>query len=319
MSHLVHKVSHECVHKRLLEIQKSKSVTDSTTQNTTYNVTGSRVGGKLTVSNGKRDGPQMVGHYAQRNVHFSLFPIFHLCQLCNLLNNGLEHIRVVVGFLILHSHTQTLEAHTGIYVLVGQQFKFSGGNAVILHEHKIPNFNHFIRKETDYHFKGKKAVGIILAILAVGAPFILFPTDAAYNLFKKSDSNVDETLFEKFMQDSTAQSLNIDDGNYVLGYLSAGCKYCKLSAKKLNTMVENNQLDTNKVVFFIWGSDESIQKFKEETEAVHFRYAKIGPIEAIQLVEGQFPTYVLTKDGKPVEALDIRGLNDKKISDFLSK
>ena len=177
----------------------------------------------------------------------------------------------------------------------------------------------FIRKETDYHFKGKKAVGIILAILAVGAPFILFPTDAAYNLFKKSDSNVDETQFEKFMQDSTAQSLNIDDGNYVLGYLSAGCKYCKLSAKKLNTMVENNQLDTNKVVFFIWGSDESIQKFKEETEAVHFRYAKIGPIEAIQLVEGQFPTYVLTKDGKPVEALDIRGLNDKKISDFISK
>lgn len=177
----------------------------------------------------------------------------------------------------------------------------------------------FIRKEEDYQFKGKKVVGIVLAVLALGVPFILFPTDATYNLFKKSDSNVNEKSFEQFMQDSVAQSLNIQEGNYVLGYLASGCKYCKLSAKKINTMVENNQLDTNKVVFIIWGGDESIQKFKEETDATHFRYAKISPIEAIQLVSGQFPTYVLVKDGKPVEAMDIRGLNDNKIRSFLTE
>lgn len=177
----------------------------------------------------------------------------------------------------------------------------------------------FIRKEEDYQFKGKKAVGIVLAVLALGVPFILFPTDATYNLFKKSDNNVNEKSFEQFMQDSVAQSLNIQEGNYVLGYLASGCKYCKLSAKKINTMVENNQLDTNKVVFIIWGGDESIQKFKEETDATHFRYAKISPIEAIQLVSGQFPTYVLVKDGKPVEAMDIRGLNDNKIRSFLTE
>lgn len=177
----------------------------------------------------------------------------------------------------------------------------------------------FIRKEEDYQFKGKKAVGIVLAVLALGVPFILFPTDATYNLFKKSDNNVNEKLFEQFIQDSVAQSLNIQEGNYVLGYLASGCKYCKLSAKKINTMVENNQLDTNKVVFIIWGGDESIQKFKEETDATHFRYAKISPIEAIQLVSGQFPTYVLVKDGKPVEAMDIRGLNDNKIRSFLTE
>lgn len=177
----------------------------------------------------------------------------------------------------------------------------------------------FIRKEEDYQFKGKKVVGIVLAVLALGVPFILFPTDAAYNLFKKTDNTVNEKSFEQFMQDSVAQSLNIQKGNYVLGYLASGCKYCKLSAKKINTMMENNQLDTNRVVFIIWGGDESIQKFKEETEATHFRYAKISPIEAIQLVSGQFPTYVLIKDGKPVEALDIRGLNDKKIRSFLTE
>lgn len=177
----------------------------------------------------------------------------------------------------------------------------------------------FVRKEEDYHFKGKKAVGIILAVLALGVPFILFPTDSVYNLFKKSDNIVNEQSFEQFMQDSIAQTLNIQEGNYVLGYLASGCKYCKLSAKKINTMVENNQLDTNKVIFIIWGSNESIQKFKEETEATHFRYAKINPVQAIQLVSGRFPTYVFVKDGKPIEALDIRGLNDKSLSSFLAE
>lgn len=177
----------------------------------------------------------------------------------------------------------------------------------------------FVRKEEDYRFKGKTAVGIICTILAIGIPFILFPTDAAYNLFKKSNNVLDEKRFEQFMQDSTAQSLNINEGNYVFGYLLAGCKYCKLGSKKLNTIVENNQLDTNKVVFFIWGSEKSIQHFKEETGATHFRYAIISPVEAINMVDGVFPTYVLVKDGKPVESVDIRGLDDKKIKDFLSE
>lgn len=176
-----------------------------------------------------------------------------------------------------------------------------------------------IRKEEDYQFRGKVAVGVIAAVLALGAPFILFPTDSVYNLVLKSDSGVNEKQFGTFINDSTAQTLQIDKGNYILGFLASDCKYCKLSAKKINTMVEKNHLDTNKVVFMIWGNDSSVAKFKEETEATHFRYAKINPVEAIQLVNGQFPTYVFVKDGKPLEAVNIRGLNDKKIHDFLSE
>jgi len=176
-----------------------------------------------------------------------------------------------------------------------------------------------VRREEDYHFRGKVAVGIILLVASLGVPFVLFPTDAVYNLVFKPDNVVDEKRFEQFMQDSLAQTLNIDQGNYVLGYLSSGCKYCKLSGQKINTMVENNQLDTNKIIFLIWGSDKSIAEFKEETGATHFRYAKIGPVEAIQMVSGMFPTYVFVKDGKPVGSADLRGLNDKKLRDFLTQ
>ena len=176
-----------------------------------------------------------------------------------------------------------------------------------------------IRNEKDYHFRGKVAVGVTLLIASLGVPFILFPTDAAYNLVLKSDNAVDEKRFDQFLQDSLAQTLHIDQGNYVLGYLSSGCKYCKLSGQKINTMVENNQLDTNKIIILIWGSDKSIEKFKKETGATHFRYAKIDPVEAIQIVNGQFPTYVFVKNGKIVDAADLRGLNDKQLKEFLSE
>ncbi len=176
-----------------------------------------------------------------------------------------------------------------------------------------------VRKEEDYHFRGKVVVGIVALIAALVVPFALFPTDSVYNLFMKSDNKVNEKMFAEQMQDSTAQALNLSNGNYILGYLSADCKFCKISARKLNTIIENNHLDTNRVVFYIWGAEESVQKFKEETEAIHFRYIPIGPIHAIQLVEGNFPTYVFVQDGKPMEAVDIRGLGDTKIKDFLSK
>ena len=176
-----------------------------------------------------------------------------------------------------------------------------------------------VRKEEDYHFRGKTAVGVVCAVLAFVVPFVLFPTDSLYNLFRKSGCAVDGRRFEQLMQDSAARSLDAGEGDYVFGFLSAGCKYCKIGSKKLNTMVEINRLDTNRVVFFIWGSEKSIRQFKEETGATHFRYVTLSPVEAIKIVDGIFPTYVLVKDGQPVEATDVRGLNDRKIRDFLSK
>ena len=176
-----------------------------------------------------------------------------------------------------------------------------------------------VRKEDDYRFKGKVAVGVLAVLASVVVPFVLFPTDAAYNLFLKQDNAVNEKDFDLLMQDSTIQSLHLDEGHYVFGVISAECKYCKLSARKIDAIVTNNQLDTNKVLFLIWGSDSAVRAFREETQATRFRYVPIGPLQAIRLVDGQFPTYIFVQDGKPADAVDIRGLGDEKIRDFLTK
>ncbi len=176
-----------------------------------------------------------------------------------------------------------------------------------------------VREEKDYRFKGKTAVGICLTIASLAVPFALFPMDSVYNLFDKKEYKVNDELLADFMQDSLAQSLDIDQGNYVLGYLASGCEYCKTSAQKIHTIVENNQLDSSRVIFFIWGDKKDVDLFKQETKAVEFRYVEINPVLAVNLVFGQFPTYVMVSDGQIQNATDIRGLNDKEITDFLTK
>ena len=176
-----------------------------------------------------------------------------------------------------------------------------------------------IRKEEPAQFKGWKAVGTVLAVAAFAVPFGLFPMDSVWNLFDRDGQTINESRFEDFMQDSIAMSLDIDDGNYIVGYLAAGCKYCKTSGKKLNSIVENNHLDTNKVIFFIWGKEDKIAQYKEETGATHFRYVPIDPITAIEVVNGQFPTFLYLHDGKQIKAFDIRGMVESEVVEHLSK
>ncbi|MBP5205838.1 MAG: DoxX family protein, partial [Bacteroidales bacterium] len=155
-----------------------------------------------------------------------------------------------------------------------------------------------IRKEDDWHFRGKVALGISLLVASVAVPFALFPMDSFYQIFSREEQKVDMAKFSQFMQDSTAQTLHLDQGDYVIGYLASGCKYCTISATKINTIFQNNQLDSTKLVFMIWGSEKSVRSFQEETETQRYRYESINPVEALNIVFGQFPTYVYVRNGK---------------------
>ncbi len=176
-----------------------------------------------------------------------------------------------------------------------------------------------VRKEEEYVFRRKKLVGILVLVASMAIPFACFPMDVVYNAFSKSNLKVNEEKFNAFLQDSTAQALHLSQGNYVVAYFAAGCPYCKISATKLSTIVENNHLDTDRFVFFIWGKDDKIETFKEETKTQNFRFVDINPIESVQLVYGNFPTMVFLRNGKIEEVADVRSFDDKKVVRFLKK
>lgn len=176
----------------------------------------------------------------------------------------------------------------------------------------------FVRNEKDFVFQRKRLVGIAILASAFIVPFVLFPTDAVYKLFSSKQNSINEETFETFMQDSAISTLQIDRGRHLVGYLAAGCKYCKTGGAKLNSIVEKHHIDPSRVTFFIWGNETAIQEYKAETGADKFRYQTVPPGIAIQIADGKFPTFLLLQDGNIIDILDIRGLDEQRISQFLA-
>lgn len=175
-----------------------------------------------------------------------------------------------------------------------------------------------VRKEDDYSFRLRKLALAGAFIAALVPPFALFPMDGVYNLFAKSDGlDYSETDFNALMADSSMQDVHLEEGNYVVGVVSSGCAFCKTSCLKMSEMVDNNSLDTSKILYFVWGDSASLRPFQEETKTESFRYVRVSPITAIRVVNGHFPTYLFIKDGRVESTADLRQLTEKKLCDHL--
>lgn len=175
-----------------------------------------------------------------------------------------------------------------------------------------------IRKEEDYHFRGRIAVLVGAFLAAIVPPFVLFPIDNIYNMFYKTEKlDYNETEFNALMADSTMQGVSFDKGNYIVGVVSAGCEFCHTGCLKLSEIVDNNQLDTSRVVYLIWGDSTSICQFRTETKSESFRFIQISPIQAIHIVNGQFPTFLLMRDGEVQNTADLRHLTEKTVTSHL--
>jgi hypothetical protein len=198
-----------------------------------------------------------------------------------------------------------------------------------------------IYKEKDYRFKFKKWVTGIGFATAIILPFFVFPMDSLYNKFKDPHGKINTQVFENVMKDSvtvlridslnspschylvsidsTKYYLQADSGKYVIGFFISQCKYCKLSIQKLNSIFEKNNLDKNHVKLCISGNNKSINNFVNETKADDYQYYKLSPFLLIDITYGKFPMYVMINNGKISSSMDLRGINEKELIEFLSK
>lgn len=173
-----------------------------------------------------------------------------------------------------------------------------------------------VRKEEDYQFKGKKwaIVGAFLVSFAV--PFCVVPMDSVYNKFVSPVENVNLEKLTEIQNDSTTTFV-LPQENCVVGVYASGCKYCKMSAKKVHQIMEHNAIEDSKFQILIWGDTAHIQKFMDETECNAYQWHSIDPFAAIELVSGHFPTFILMKDGQVVKSFDMRGIDESELVEYL--
>ena len=175
-----------------------------------------------------------------------------------------------------------------------------------------------IRKEEDYRFRGRVTVLVIAILSAIAVPFALFPMDNIYNLFSKtSTKSCNEAEFNSFLQDSVMQDIHLDEGNFIVGVVSSGCKFCRIGCLKMSEMVTFNKIDSTKVLYFIWGDSTSVQEFRKETKSEPFLYVPINPVKAIRITDGAFPLFLFIQDGEVQRTADLRQLTEKEVISHL--
>ncbi|MEG2070179.1 MAG: DoxX family protein [Bacteroidales bacterium] len=174
-----------------------------------------------------------------------------------------------------------------------------------------------VRKEKDWHFRFQKIIAMLGVIVALVIPFAVFPMDTLYNKIVSPNDKINESAFIKQQSDSSLMELNIGEGDYMVAFIAAGCKYCKISGKKINSIFENNKLDKSKLKMLIWGTEQKIEEYKQITGADSFEYYLINPVAAVNITYGHFPSFAFVHNGKIVKSFDYRGIKESEVCEFL--
>lgn len=173
-----------------------------------------------------------------------------------------------------------------------------------------------------------KFVKKILLVAAVIIPFVVTPMDSVYKMIYSSEKEISTVDFYQTLDkvvkmdfvdndivfDSTAQ-INMD-GKQMVVIVSSGCKYCRLGVKKLSMMMRKNDIKSDNVKIFIWGSREGILNFKDETLTDDFSYWHIMPHEAVDITLGRFPTFIILEEKEIVNISDFRDIDESFFSEL---
>ena len=163
---------------------------------------------------------------------------------------------------------------------------------------------------------------VLSSTFIVLAVFIISPPDSIYKMIYSTEKEVSTVdLYKSFDEvvkiDFTEEGLVFDSissfkekENQLIVIVSSGCKYCRLGLKKLSLMMKNEDLATDNVDIFIWGSPEGIEDFRFETMTEDYSYWHIMPNRAIEITYGRFPIFIFLKEKDIIKIGDFRDVDD---------
>ena len=162
----------------------------------------------------------------------------------------------------------------------------------------------------------------LLVLSSTFLVFIISPPDSIYKMIYSTEKEISTVdLYKSFDEvvkiDFTEEGLVFDSissfkekENQLIVIVSSGCKYCRLGLKKLSLIMKNEDLATDNVDIFIWGSPEGIENFRNETMTEDYSYWHIMPNRAIEITYGRFPIFIFLKEKDIIKIGDFRDVDD---------
>lgn len=178
-----------------------------------------------------------------------------------------------------------------------------------------------VKNEEESMCRFRKWLIITSVLISMIVPFVCFPMDTIYNKIVSPIQDFNQTAFDQLLQDSSMQNVVIEKEPRLYAFYLAGCKYCRLSMKKIDSFFEKNHIDKSKLVVVIVGLDNHVTQFKVETGSSEYSFYVFHNEQVPIIMKttfGSFPTFAFVKDGKASKVMDYRGLDETEIVQFLN-
>jgi len=163
-------------------------------------------------------------------------------------------------------------------------------------------------------YKFKTAATILGIVVSMAVPFIVSPPDN-FNLsaYANKTSYNEQALQQYLAQKGTLQ------GKQVICFYGTGCRFCKLSSKKISVIAKklNEKESAFSIVF--WGDEARIEKFFTTTNSTRFAYETMDGNQFLQITDGQMPVILLLENGQVKKKYGYRDLNEEEILNFFEE
>lgn len=147
--------------------------------------------------------------------------------------------------------------------------------------------------------------------------FLVSPPDR----FLRARHRSTELVLELFAP--VADSLRLDAGRRMVCLYSPGCRYCRLTARKVAAMCRRHDLDVEQVFCIFMRTEQempqAIDRFFDEHGGRRFPRAVLDSRPMLEMCSGALPLVLLTEEGEVAAEYDFRSLDEAAVVRFLTE
>lgn len=171
-----------------------------------------------------------------------------------------------------------------------------------------------------WHFRWPKIGFAALAVLSLAAAFSLVtPSYIDQALYGKAIT-IDNELFRTTMGETEGGEALLQ-GRKVVCFYSTSCGYCRKAAKKVHIAMGNANIDADDVQIVFWHTnpEKPIKEFFEKSGVPPLQYVEIPTVTFLDITLGSMPVIAFVDNGDVKECHKYIELNERQMSNFLSK
>lgn len=161
-------------------------------------------------------------------------------------------------------------------------------------------------------FLENRLIRKIILIATIIIPFLVTPPPFLLTRWYQHRISLDDNAFKTFSDENP----NIVRGKHVICFVSSGCEFCEMAAKKLSIIqTRSGSKDSFRYIAY----DDNINELFTATHSTPFDHTTIPAEQFLKITHGRTPVILLVEDGKVITKYSYTILNEREIKAFLSE